>query len=97
MQRIFKSDAPRPCIAHSDLVSFTYPLAHLTDSLKRRQDIKIVAIGSSSTAGEGGIPPYPGRLELAMRKRFPDCRINVLNRGIGGQEAPSEFARFEGE
>jgi hypothetical protein len=90
-------DASPPCIAHPDLVSFTYPLAHLTERLKLRRDIKIVAIGSSSTAGEGGIPPYPGRLELAMRKRFPDRTIDVFNRGVGGQEAPSEFARFESD
>jgi acyl-CoA thioesterase-1 len=89
------SDASPPCVAHPDLVGFKYPLAHLTESLTHRQDVKIVAIGSSSTAGEGGILPYPGRLELAMRKRLPNRTINVLNRGVGGQEAPSEFARFE--
>jgi acyl-CoA thioesterase I len=89
------SDASPCCVAHPDLVSFKYPLAHLTESLKRRQHVKIVAIGSSSTAGEGGILPYPGRLELATRKRFPDRTIDVLNRGVGGQEAPSEFARFQ--
>jgi acyl-CoA thioesterase I len=89
------SDASSPCVAHPDLVGFKYPLAHLTESLKRRQLVKIVAIGSSSTAGEGGILPYPGRLELAMRKRFPNRTIDVLNRGVGGQEAPSELARFQ--
>src|SRR5277367_4840181 len=91
------SDASRSCVAHPDLVSFRYPLAHLTERLERRQDVKIVAIGSSSTAGEGGILPYPHRLELAMRKRFPDRTIEVLNRGVSGQEAPSEFARFEAD
>ncbi len=91
------SDASPPCVAHPDLVGFTHPLAHLTESLTRRRDVKIVAIGSSSTAGEGGILPYPGRLELAIRKRFPDRTIDVLNRGVGGQEAPSEFARFEND
>jgi acyl-CoA thioesterase I len=91
------SDASPPCIARPDLVAFSHPLAHLTESFRRRQDVKIVAIGSSSTAGEGGIAPYPGRLELAMRKRLPDCRIEVLNRGISGQEAPSELARFDSD
>jgi acyl-CoA thioesterase-1 len=53
-----------------------------------------VAIGSSSTAGEGKIVPYPCRLELALRDRFHGRMIDVLNRGIGGQEA-DELARFE--
>jgi acyl-CoA thioesterase-1 len=91
------SDAPRPCETHPDLIGFKYPLPHLADGLRHQRKIKIVAIGSSSTAGEGSIVPYPCRLELALRKRFPDRMIDVLNRGIGGQEAPSEVSRFESD
>ena len=87
-------DAPRPCDTHLDLVGFKYPLPHLTQSLKRQRKTRIVAIGSSSTAGEGKIVPYPCRLELALRDRFHGRMIDVLNRGIGGQEA-DELARFE--
>ncbi len=76
------SDAPRPCDTHLDLVGFKYPLPHLTQSLKRQRKTKIVAIGSSSTAGEGKIVPYPCRLELALRDRFHGRMIDVLNRGI---------------
>jgi hypothetical protein len=54
-----------------------------------------VAIGSSSTAGEGDVVPYPLRLQMLLRGRFHDRMIDVLNRGIGGQEAPSELSRFE--
>src|SRR5260370_15895558 len=89
------SDAPRPCDTHLDLVGFKYPLAHLTQSLKRQRKTRIVAIGSSSTAGEGKIVPYPCRLELALRDRFHGRMIDVLNRGIGGQEAPDQLSRFE--
>jgi acyl-CoA thioesterase-1 len=91
------TDAPRPCIPHLDLVGFKHPLPHLTDSLKQRRRIKIVAIGSSSTAGEGDIVPFPLRLELLLRKRYPGRMIDVVNRGIGGQEAPEEFSRFESD
>ena len=86
-------DAPRHCDPHLDLVKFKYPLPHLTESLKRRKT-KVVAIGSSSTAGEPSpsgevkIVPFPHRLELALRKRSYGRMIDVLNRGIGGQEAP---------
>jgi hypothetical protein len=54
-----------------------------------------VAIGSSSTAGEADVLPYPSRLDMLLRDRFRDRMIDVLNRGIGGQEAPSELLRFE--
>jgi acyl-CoA thioesterase-1 len=87
--------APRPCDTHLDLFKFSHALPNLTESLQRRRKIKIVAIGSSSTAGEGDIVPYPLRLEMLLRWRFHDRMIDVLNRGIGGQEAPSELSRFE--
>jgi len=39
-----------------------------------------VAIGSSSTAGEADVLPYPSRLEMLLRDRFHDRMIDVLNR-----------------
>jgi acyl-CoA thioesterase-1 len=86
---------PRPCNTHLELFDFKYPLPHLAESLKRQRKIKIVAIGSSSTAGEGDVVPYPLRLQILLREQFHDRMIDVLNRGIGGQEAPSELSRFE--
>jgi acyl-CoA thioesterase-1 len=91
------TDAPPPCDPHLDVVRFDRNLQHFSQSLDSRRKIKIVAIGSSSTAGENDIIPYPHRLELALRKRFPDRMIDVLNRGIGGQEAPEEVPRFESD
>ena len=46
------SPEPRPCNTHTDLFNFGHALPHLTESLKKQRKIKIVAIGSSSTAGE---------------------------------------------
>jgi lysophospholipase L1-like esterase len=90
-------DATKPCDLHLDIVRFQYRLQHLTRALNDQRKIKIVAIGSSSTAGEGDVIPFPHRLELALRKRFPGRMIDVLNRGIGGQEAPEELSRFESD
>jgi len=89
------AEAPLRCDTHPELTSFQYPLPHLMRSLKGRRRTRIVAIGSSSTSGEGELVPYPARLELLLRKNFRDRLIDVLNRGIGGQEAPSEVSRFE--
>jgi acyl-CoA thioesterase I len=93
------TEASTPCDPHLDLVrsKFRYGLRNLSQSLYRQRKIKIVAIGSSSVAGESDIIPFPPRLELALRKRYPDRMIDVLNRGIGGQEAPEELSRFESD
>jgi GDSL-like Lipase/Acylhydrolase family len=86
--------ASQPCNPHLDIVTFEQRLKKLIENLERRRKIKIVAIGSSSVAGEGVIP-VPARLELALRNRYPGRMIDVLNRGIGGQEAPEELTRFQ--
>src|SRR5260370_5539478 len=59
--------------------------------------IKIVAIGSSTTAGEGDIVPYPQRLEHALRASYAGRNFDVLNRGVGGEEAPDELRRLQGD
>jgi GDSL-like Lipase/Acylhydrolase family len=89
------AEIPRHCDTHQGIVGFKYPFPHLMRSLKLQRKTRIVAIGSSSTAGEGNVVAYPARLELMLRERFRDRMIDVLNRGLGGQEAPSELSRFE--
>src|SRR4051812_39669793 len=66
------SDTPPPCDISEELIRLKQPLPHLVQALTNQRKIRIVAIGSSSTAGEGDIVPFPYRLELALRKRFPD-------------------------
>jgi hypothetical protein len=75
-------------------VPFEFGLPHLAQSLDREQ-ARIVAIGSSTTAGEGGIAPYPSRLLSLLRSQYPSATIDVINRGVGGEEAPAELARFD--
>jgi hypothetical protein len=82
------------CNIPTELVRFKYPLSHLGEQLAGAGPVKIVAIGSSSTAGREDVLPYPCRLELDIRKKFPGRLIGVLNKGLGGQEAPDELNRF---
>jgi acyl-CoA thioesterase-1 len=77
--------------AHAD--AFGHPLPNFTKRLVGGGPVKIVALGSSSTAGEGSIVPYPARLEAAMRAKYGD-RVVVLNRGKSGEEAPKELIRM---
>lgn len=89
------NDASRTGDPHPDLVSFKYPLPHLKAALQFQQKVRIVAIGSSSTAGVAPVLPYPPRLEMLLRQKFPNQMIDVINRGIGGQEASDELLRFQ--
>jgi acyl-CoA thioesterase I len=62
------------------------------------QPIRIMALGSSSTAGAGATDPalsYPARLEAELRTRFPGIPITVLNRGVNGEEAADMLRRFD--
>ncbi len=89
------NDGSRPCDTHPDLVTFKYPLPHLKAALQIQRKIRIVAIGSSSTAGVAPVLPYPPRLEMLLRQKFFGRMIDVVNRGISGQEAPEELSRFQ--
>lgn len=83
---------------------FKHQLKQFAGRFNSVEPVKIVAIGSSSTAGEGGIAPYPHRLEVALRdpnnwppngaEQFKNHVIDVINRGKGGDEAPGEQARL---
>ncbi|MBR0708944.1 SGNH/GDSL hydrolase family protein [Bradyrhizobium liaoningense] len=73
---------------------FEQPLTNFASRVKDGQ-ARVVAIGSSTTAGEGGIAPYPQRLLAALRIKFPNVAIEVINRGVGGEDAPLELKRFD--
>ncbi|MGX1319285.1 lysophospholipase L1-like esterase [Bradyrhizobium sp. USDA 377] len=73
---------------------FEQPLTNFAGRVKGGQ-ARVVAIGSSTTAGEGGIAPYPQRLLADLRIKFPNVAIEVLNRGVGGEDAPLELKRFD--
>ena len=74
-------------------IPFEHELSRFAQSLVAGKP-KIVAIGSSTTAGEGNIKPYPDRLLALLQTEYPNARITMVNEGIGGQEAPVELARF---
>jgi lysophospholipase L1-like esterase len=74
-------------------IPFEHGLTHFAKSLTIGR-AKIVAIGSSSTAGKGSIRPYPERLLALLQGEYPNSRITMVNQGIGGQEAPIELQRF---
>ncbi len=74
-------------------IPFEHDLTHFAQSLTRG-DAKIVAIGSSTTAGEGNIKPYPERLLSFLQAEYRDVNITMASKGVSGQEAPIELQRF---
>lgn len=70
----------------------------LAEAIRQRRPVRIVAFGSSSTAGAGASAPwhaYPARLEVALREALPGLPVTVLNRGVGGEDADAMLARLE--
>lgn len=89
---------PIACSAPNELAHFDRPLPRTARRLANGDPLSIVAIGSSSTAGAGASSPeasYPSRLAADLKQRFPVSDINVLNRGINGEETRNMIARFD--
>ncbi|HXL67437.1 MAG TPA: GDSL-type esterase/lipase family protein [Xanthobacteraceae bacterium] len=86
------------CLTSNEVARLGGSLKHFTERLLQRAPVKIVAFGSSSTAGSGASTPennYPNRLAGELRARFPDVAIQVINRGIGGEDAREMLARID--
>lgn len=79
----------------AELISLRYPLPRLAAALLGSEPVRIVAMGSSSTAGREDVVPYPARLEMYLRRTYGNSRIDVVNRGKGGEEAIEELLRFD--
>lgn len=88
------------CETRDDLISLGQHLSRLAEALHGPDDVSIVAIGSSSTVGEGASSKensYPNKLAAALSTRFPGPKIRMHNVGVNGQEAPDEAARFKND
>ena len=70
--------------------------ASFADALRRPGGARIVAFGSSSTAGSGASDPshaYPALLEARLRAALGP-HVTVLNRGRGGEDAHNMIERI---
>ena len=91
--------APAACAVTIEQVRFAHPLPRIGRRLAAGKPIKIVALGSSSTYGAGAstsAASYPSRLAEELSRRFPGNDINVLNRGVNGDEIAGMLARLDG-
>jgi lysophospholipase L1-like esterase len=87
-----------PCKAPTTLTDLEQPLPNTSARLAAGEPVKIIAIGSSSTAGAGASMPaasFPSRLAIELAAQFPNAQITVLNRGVNGQESSDILARLK--
>ncbi len=92
------ADAQPQCTVVANEDRFEHALPRTSRHLVSGRPIKIVAIGSSSTAGAGASSPqasYPSRLAVELNSHFGGHDFTVVNRGVNGEEAPDMLARFE--
>lgn len=79
---------------------FSAPLPVFAGALVGKKQVRIIALGSSSTQGVGASSPmasYPVKLQAELRRRFPASDITVVNLGIGGQLASDMLARIKSD
>jgi lysophospholipase L1-like esterase len=86
------------CAAPSSVMALGRPLDHTGDRLLRGLPVTIVALGSSSTAGTGASDArhtYPSQLAQFLERRFPRSHVQVLNKGVGGEETGDMLRRLD--
>ncbi|WP_161494850.1 SGNH/GDSL hydrolase family protein [Bradyrhizobium canariense] len=91
---------PVACATPPELRSLGRDLPNFATAMRASGPVSIVAIGSSSTEGDGASnkeASYPSRLSAELAARFPDRTFDIYNAGVRGQEAPDEAARFKND
>lgn len=88
------------CRASRKLLDLGHPLETARAAVTDTKELRIVAMGSSSTQGYGATNPiysYPAQLKMQLDKAMPDVAVHVFNKGIGGQDADEEAARMRAD
>jgi acyl-CoA thioesterase-1 len=86
------------CRATPELLDLGHQLEVSRTAVAERKELRIVAMGSSSTQGYGASNPrfaYPMVLKNRLEKLLPGVAIHVFNKGIGGQDAEEMIARMK--
>lgn len=68
-------------------------------ALRDGQPLRILAIGSSSTAGVGASRSdrnYPAQLAQRLSAALGEGRVEMVNAGVSGETGPSTLARLQG-
>lgn len=105
---LFAHAAPTgEALSSPDVCAAPALLGHLSDELPRTRaallagrPLKIVTLGSSSTAGAGASAArfsYPSRLAVELAQRRPAATVEIVNRGLNGEDAWENTKRLESD
>jgi len=90
--------AQTPCRASRELLDLNSPLEIARAAVADDRELRIVAMGSSSTQGYGASNPqysYPAQLKIKLEAAMPGVDVHVYNRGVGGQDAEEMVLRMK--
>lgn len=101
-------DAPAPtapplsaaCDAPASDIASPASLPNVAAALQKRQTVRILAIGSSSTSGVGASSKgksYPAQLEQILEHALRGVDIAIINRGVPGEFAQVTAERLKSE
>jgi lysophospholipase L1-like esterase len=79
---------------------FRRPLKALSRAVRANKNVKVLAIGSSSTAGVGASSPaatYVAKLETTLEGSFKGMNFDVVGRGLSGEVAEGAADRMRRE
>ena len=91
------ANAEMQCRASRELLDVGNPLEIARTAVADDRELRIVALGSSSTQGYGATNPqfaYPAQLKMRLEKAMPGIDIHVFNKIIDGQDADEMTARM---
>jgi acyl-CoA thioesterase-1 len=77
------------CGAQPEMLNLAAPLTRTREAMEQRKQVRIVAIGSSSTQGYGATSPfnsYPAELLRVLQRRLNGVDIHIANKGVGGED-----------
>jgi lysophospholipase L1-like esterase len=93
-------NAEMQCRASRELLDVGNPLEIARTAVADEHELRIVALGSSSTQGYGASDPrfaYPVQLKMKLEAAMPGVDVHVWNKGIGGQDADEMTARMKSD
>jgi lysophospholipase L1-like esterase len=89
-----------PCRVADEYLSLSGRLDRVTTDVREDDALRVLVLGSSSTAGVGASAPeraYTGRLEAELERRLAGVSVEVFARGVGGETALGAVARLKRE
>lgn len=89
---------PASCTVPRELLASADKLPRLAKKIAEGAPIKVVAFGSSSTAGTGASSAqatYPSQFQSELQRLTPRSKVTVINKGVPGEDVREMMQRFQ--